>query len=233
MDLFVPNNIELTDNLISAHTFLKNSYLNFIMIYPEILNRLLNEYVYHMHKFYNMYSDRVDMKRKKGKENDYFSAYHVMDFVNVMNRITVSLNDDRENSEDFYEYLLDFVDDNLGEKFYYGKKFNEDEIKILQNAGYDCDIMGTRCFHKKIKIVFKKDEFDFDKFHEFEDDESLVHNILIKFMKNKTIITIDNSDHNLNMTELWSIQSCSDNFMTLSIDYKKSTDNILYINAIL
>lgn len=250
MDLHIPQGIEITDDLFSARKFLKYSYLNFIMMYPTILNRVLNEYIYFMNRYHNMYTDRIRPEKNKELDMKIFSPFHVMDFMFIVYIVSVISTDDHKesksfykyllnfvndhkNAQCFYEYLLNFVDDNLQERFYYGKKFSHTEKQILQNACDNCDdVIGRVCSYDKIKIIFKNNEFDIDKFREKQSHGLFYRNISIESTKKKTIITMNNTDHGLAGCELWCIQSCSDHFMTLSINYVKTTTDVLYIDAI-
>lgn len=226
--------INLNKKLESAHDFLKKSYLCYIIGYPNILNQLLNEYIYYMNVHFNMYKDRLDKSRKnKRLDETYFLSSHIDNFKEITFNI-FPLRDNIDYSDDFYSDLLNFVDDTLDKKFMYGDIFSNDQKEMLLDAIDDenHEIFNCKCTHRKIKFIFNKDDFKIKKFRKAKD--FFYHDFTIKKQEKNVIIEFDNSDTNncLCFVELWNIQfKSSDNPLSLTIDNKKTTNHILYVNV--
>lgn len=216
-----------------AREFFKNSYLTFIMMNPKMISKILNEYIYYMHKFFGMYQDEFRENYKAIKNR--IAVCHVMDFYNIWYEMSDDINEDIKNCEEFYSVLFEYVYNVLEEKFYLGKKFNNEEKQLLIDRwkNGDDDMFFTVCRHKKIKIIFDRKKFNFSNFSKcMTEDDTFQHSVSIKKTKKIVEITIDNSDELLDYTEMWSLQTCGESLVLFSIDYYESTNKILHINAL-
>ena len=233
MDMYYPRRELVSPGIVLAYYFLKESHLNFIISCPNILSTVLNEYIFFMRKYYNMYLNRIKPEELKKPYSQDISEFHISNFNRIANRICIEHRDDKASCKEFYSQLLAFVDDNLNENFYYGKYFTDKEQNILIKAWRDSDIYMAECHYKQIKIMFDEKDFDRHKFDELIKEDRLYHDVDVITNKTKTkvIITIKNSTEDLLDLELWYIQSCGDIYMKLSIDYRKTTNKVLWLNA--
>jgi hypothetical protein len=94
---------------------LRNAHIDYLLLYPNKLNIILNEYLFFMNTKFKYYEDRI-IKINKNKTSKIYSTDHLFCFERLVCSDEVS-NEEIQEMIKFYNKLLKIVDKALGYKY--------------------------------------------------------------------------------------------------------------------
>lgn len=235
MDLIIPEDFKSNEKILESYNFLKTSYMNYLLSNPKLMNQLLNDYIQLMFVYHKDFGNRINRFSKRSLGN-YLSPqcvpfYHIYEFA--MHCISKDYKYDMNLFKDFYGKLLQFADDTLGFKFIFGTNFTSDQNRQLLKKWKNSEKNPYKCSFSKIKFKLPLKTISDKKLNLFKENKKFTFPYKIKNTTKFIWLTIDNTNFEFKENDLWLIQECCKYaFYTTSIDYKKSTDDILYIKMI-
>ena len=179
-----------------------------------------------MNENYGMYLDRIHEK----KLNNKIYSKHIINFDKLTRGEDITKQELKLIIE-FYEQLLNYIDKILKNKFYLGKKFNETEIKIIDNICIR-NKMSTIYNYKIICIYVPKEIFDRNKFIKYYDDDNKHSQIIPRIKKTESYYVLDfkNKNKNFHYNYISNVLCSCNKSVSFGIDYNASIGDILFIN---
>ena len=213
------------DKEIAWH-FVRDSHLNYLLLYPQHLNRILNEYLLIMNKKFKRYNDRI-IQDINNVELETYSTDHLTHIENIYCMCNMLIEGDSTLVFlKFYDKLLKIVDKTLNEKYMYGKIFTNQEIELLEETIDDNVTTIDCCPQNKIIIFVPKNIFDIKKHKKktkyskkikyYTEDEHIV----IEFFDTKKYFMC---------TDLWDIKVLCEGQVFYYLEPELLTDNEMTI----
>jgi hypothetical protein len=192
----------------NAHKYLKNSYATYLLDgNNRELSEVLDDYIYWMNYLYGDHADRIEEFEKTipNLNNIHVSKYHIKNFYRLIN----GEDDTTKNKKiinDFYEQLLDFVDQAIGKKYYFDRSFNKDERNTIGDLS--CDLFkNDMCDQDLIYVYLSINRLDL---HKLKGIFKKHKNVKILREKNSdiVIVEINNKYGCLCYGDFWDISNC-------------------------
>lgn len=231
MDIIYPNAEQFNSkSKMKVWNFMRDAHLSYLLLYPEMLNQILNQYLFFMNNNYNNYEERV-MKETKidinkkfiNMKNKDYDPDHIMCFLNLVYTKEASELDIKEMFN-FYDKLLKHTDKMLGEKFMYGKKFNKKEINKISDKSSDINFIDLFPLDK-LTVFIPKKCFDLDKYHDKKKYEKVIDLTYEKFI----ILEFWDCKRKFTHMDLWDIKVSCNRSVFYIVESMSLTDGELTI----
>lgn len=222
MNLLRPTNLSI--KLVHAYDFLLSSQFSSIIVNPFTLGDTLDEYIYYMNMNYGMYDNRIKNERSLGSDK---YCEHLANFKKISQGYSINFNE-KELIVNFYEKLLKYIDNLIGQEYYLGKKFNINELALIDKTNMDDSIY--QCSISSIIFYVPRKIFEIKKFIKLSKEYSYT-NLMPQIKKEKIYYKIyfNNTNCNFYFCHIENIKSSCINTPSFKISYNLSNDDELVI----
>lgn len=226
----------------AINRYMEESYLLYISKSLGVLCRLLDEYIYWMHRGFDIYNTRI--RQSDINQSTNYSMYHIKNFTKLIGEIMILEDTNKPNHEidvankrvvfEFYRKILSTVDFVIGQKYYYGRSLTQEEYnnvtKLITRTGRSKPSM---CNYDLIVFYISPRFIDnFDAL--LQEFMRCFHHLMTYERINGALkVRVDNTDRILRIDDIWTILSkCNNDAVYFNLFEVYNDRSIIVLDAI-
>lgn len=226
MEILDPKSNCIADNL-SVWQFMRRCHIYYLNMHPGKLCRIINEYLFLMHKKYNLYGDRFanrEYNEIQEYDPDHLTTFRKIIYADILEQ---EYEPDADFTEMLYFYndLMKIADKILDRVFIYGDEFTLEQGYCLIDA---CVAKAEYIFlsQKNIIITIPKKYFNLERYISIN---NFPGDLMYTNDENSVDIVMDNSLNKFGYVDVWNIKSSFRETLYCFVEWCATNDNILKI----